>query len=179
MIFFKAPQNQFVSEISKKSTEDKAKIVIAATVSRMLFARDNPEMAEIFLDPFSYSSEVCEKVFFELVSVAAAQAKQNKAYQSSLNELGGSQSSLEAGIHGVRVWSQTIGARCGKVKWDDCIKLWSFLNEGMQALEQALSSERSEREFLVKLGISAGPYLGGLPEQLVIDEASRLPRLGR
>jgi hypothetical protein len=174
-LFFKRGKNQFLIAVGNMSGKDRAIVLITATVFRMKWERDNPNFSRsIFLDPASFSPEVCNRLFSDLLDLVVLLRQDKHVLDKRLSEFGASEKTPETQINAVRVWMGTIGARCGKIKLEDMVAIWSHLRAGIPFLGEALAELEVEHEVDCKLG-NVHEFLEGFPVQQVTREASRIP----
>jgi hypothetical protein len=175
-VIFSKPKNQFLIEIGKMSGKERAMVLVSATVWRIQWEKDNPQFSGIFLEPRSFSPEVYNRLFSDLFDLIVLLRNQAQVLNMRLAESGIYERLPENDINALRVWTQTIGARRGKIKLDDIVVLWNYLREAMPFINEALAALEAEQEIRLKFG-SSSSLLGSLPVQQITQEAHRVPNL--
>lgn len=175
---FRRPPNRLVADVVNMPAKDRALILIQATVQRLKFDADNPAYSSIYLDPWSFPNDICEKLFSDLLDASALIGQNQHRLNESLREWGSDESLPQDELFAVRVWGVTIGGRLGKIKTDDVAALWKSLSESKQFIREALKDLQQRQQARQALGQS-GAFLGDFSVQHVLQEANRVPSLGR
>lgn len=120
---FKHPPSRLAADVVKMPARDRALILIQATVQRLNFDADNPEYSSIYIDPWSFPTDVCEKLFSDLLNASVVIGQNQHRLNERLREFGSTESLPQDELFAIRVWGVTIGARLGRVKTDEIAAL--------------------------------------------------------
>lgn len=175
---FRHPPSRLAADVVKMPAKDRALILIQATIQRLKFDADNPEYSSIYIDPWSFSTDVCEKLFSDLLNASVVIAQNQHRLNERLGEFGSTESLPQDELFAVRVWGVTIGARLGKIKTDDVAALWKSLHVSENPFREALMDLQRRQQVRAALGHS-GTFLEGFSVQQILQEAIQMPQLGR
>jgi hypothetical protein len=174
---FRRPPNRAVEYVVNLPAKDRALILIQATIWRLRFDAENPKYSGIYLDPGSFPSNVCERLFSDLLDAAFEINQNQRALNERLRERGITEKLPEDELFAVRVWGVTIGAHLGKTKLDDIIRLWESLDVAENSFREALIDLQHRQQARKALG-NSGTFLEGFSVQQILQEAIRIPKLG-
>lgn len=177
-VIFKRPPNQVVEDLVNLPAKDRALILIQATIWRLQFDVDNPKFSSIYLNPWSFPDDVCERLFSDLLSAANAINQNQHRLNERLKEWGATETLPQDELFVVRVWGITVGARLGKTKLDDAARLWKSLHVSENPFREALMDLQQRQQAREALGQS-GAFLNGFQVHQILREAARIPKLSR
>jgi hypothetical protein len=170
LVFRKAPP-RVVADMLGRSEKDRSMILIQATVWRLTWEAENPQFAGIYLDPWSFSPDICQQLFHSLLGIAASLADEQRA-QSTAETVD------DDVLDACRAWGVTIGARLGKGRVEDVERLWGALKPTESSLRDALKELKSRQEMRDAMG-RGGQFLQGISIQQIVEEVHRVPALQR
>jgi hypothetical protein len=170
LVFRKAP-TRVVADMLGRSEKDRSMILIQATVWRLTWEAENPQFAGIYLDPWSFSPDICQQLFHSLLGIAASLADEQRA-QSTAETVD------DDVLDACRAWGVTIGARLGKGRVEDVERLWGALKPTESSLRDALKELKSRQEMRDAMG-RGGQFLQGISIQQIVEEVHRVPVLQR
>ena len=170
MAFRKAP-TRVVADMLGRSEKDRSMILIQATVWRLTWEAENPQFSGIYLDPWSFSPDICQRLFHSLLGIAASLADEQRAQNTA-------ETMHDDVLDACRAWSVTIGARLGKGRVEDVERLWGALKPTESSLRDALKELKSRQEMRDAMG-RGGQFLQGISIQQIVEEVHRVPVLQR
>ena len=177
-LLFRRPPNQFVIAVGKMSPNQRAAVLLNATIWRVKFESDNPEFSGIFLEPKMFPNEVYEKLFNDLFDIVVLLGKQRSAYQKRLQEIGSKEPMSDEDLNACRLWMGTTGARCGKIKIEDMTTVWKYFRESMPAIHEAMIALKERHELHQNLRLDGvREFLEGIPPEIIMQQAQRVPNL--
>jgi hypothetical protein len=112
--------NQFPDDIAKMPVQERADVLVSATIWRLRWEADNPNFRGIFLSPGSYDLEVCRQLFHGLLNTVVQLRQNHQALVLQLQARGVAKQLSEADINGCRVWMGTIGTRVARSSGKTC-----------------------------------------------------------
>jgi hypothetical protein len=170
LVFRKAP-TRVVADMLGRSEKDRSMILIQATVWRLTWEAENPQFAGIYLEPWSFSPDICQQLFHSLLGIAASLADEQRAQNTA-------ETMHDDVLDACRAWGVTIGARLGKARVEDVEKLWEALKPTESSLRDALKELKSRQEMRDAMG-RGGQFLQGISIQQIVEEVHRVPALQR
>ena len=178
--YLKKGENSFLKMVCRMSDQQKALLLIQATVLR-LSQEQNPLLAsyaKIYMAPINYSAETCKQFYFLLLDQIGQFRKARQAGEKRFREMTGA---TETNIytneliqleHGLRVWMQTIGTQCNMGDLQEVETLWDMLHEGQGCVSEVLNVLEEEHKAFGKM--TGTTFLRGLsPEHVFIATFDR------
>ena len=173
---FRSTPNQFPTEIGNMTPQDRADVLVSATIWRLRWETDNPQFVGIFLSPNLFSPEVCNRLF-QMLMDTVVQLRQNKqGLDRQLSAMGVNDELPDADINGCRIWMGTIGTRSGQVKREDMLLVWKLLRDAIPFIDESMTALSERQETHRMLGRSTDLLLG-LDPRRVVQEARHTPTL--
>ena len=173
---FRRTPNQFPIDIGNMTPRDRADVLVNATIWRLRWETDNPQFPGIFISPNSFPPEVCNHLFQVILNAVVQLTQSKETLDHRLSEMGMTEKLSDADINGCRVWMGTIGTRSGKIKREDMLRVWAYLQEAVPFVDQSMAALMKKQETHRVLGQSTDLLLG-LDARQVVNEARRVPAL--